>query len=146
MQSRTAPGRALTLHVDNAQFPLTDATTSFRNNIIAEATWSTGLSWAVSATLSRLRLTAPPAPQPCEMLPAGYQIVLGGYLDAADGTICANSDQYQLGVTLRDSNGRLATHTSDVCVLVERTYPALPLPPKNSAYPARDTSRPEFQA
>ena len=80
---------------------------------------SAGLNWAVGDTI-QLRLTAQLELQPCEMLPTGYQIVLGGYLDAADGTICANSDQYQLGVTLRDSNGRLATHTSDVCVLLER--------------------------
>ena len=106
---------ALTLHVDNAQFPLTDATTSGNNIVLS----NTGLSWSIGDTI-QVRLTVP-TPQPCEMLPAGYQIVLGGYLDAADGAICSNSDQYQLGVSLRDANGRLATHTSDVCVLLEKT-------------------------
>ncbi len=120
---RTVPDSlksALTLHVGNAQFPLADASLVASNNIAnSAAVWANpGLSWTVGDTI-QLRLTEQ-TPQPCEMLPAGYQIVLGGYLDTADGTICSNSDQYQLGVSLRDSNGRLATHTSDVCVLLER--------------------------
>ena len=105
-----------TFYVDGSPFKFADA--AFQNSYKTAQWPNINLSWTAGDTV-QLRLTAPEL-QPCEMLPAGYQILLGGYLDAADGAICSNSDQYQLGVTLRDSNGRLATHTSDVCVLLER--------------------------
>ena len=68
---------------------------------------------------------APPAsayhsPGNCVAPPAGYQIVLGGNLDVADGTLCSNRDDYYLGIYLRDANGNPATHTSNICVLLER--------------------------
>ena len=120
MQSRTAPGPVRWDAATSTARPFQACRHYWQRDEYCNVWTSTGLSWTTGDTI-QLRLTAPPLHRrPCEMLPAGYQIVLGGYLDAADGTICANSDQYQLGVTLRDSNGRLATHTSDVCVLVER--------------------------
>lgn len=106
-----------TLYVDGSPFRFADATFNSSNGT---TTWTnTGLSWSVGDTV-QLRLTEQPELQPCEMLPAGHQIVLSGSLDSADGTICSNIKHYQLAVYMRDENDDPATHTSDVCVLLER--------------------------
>ncbi len=103
-----------TLYVDGSPFRLADSGTT--NTF---ATWTNpGLSWSVGDTV-QLSLTAQTLLD-CEDLPANYSIVLAGVGDAADGTLCSNSDDYYLDVSLRDQNGAPVNPTKDVCVLVER--------------------------
>ena len=112
---------ALTLHVGNAEFRLADAAISDSGTGTNDkASWSnSGLSWSVNESV-QLRLTGEPTLRPCEVSSADYRIVLAGVGDAADGTLCSNSDQYYLDVSLRDADGNPVNPTKDVCVLVER--------------------------
>ncbi len=109
----------LTLHVGNAQFSIEDASLITHDGIAnSQATWSnSGLNWSVNEVI-QLSLTEQ-TPRDCEDLPVGYSIVLAGVGDAADGTLCSNSDRYYLDVSLR-KNGAPVNPTKDVCVLVER--------------------------
>ena len=103
-----------TIYVDGSPFRLADATFTAGNavEIRISSGWSGGDRVQLSLTVQSLL--------DCETLPAGYSIILEGAGDVADGTLCSNSDDYYLRVSLRDQNGASVNPTKDVCVLVER--------------------------
>ena len=111
---------ALVLSVDGRQFQLANAGWVSNQGTNDGVLWTnSGLNWNAGDRV-QLSLTAQPELRPCEVLPAGYSIVLEGAGDVADGTLCSNRDDYYLRVSLRDQNGAPVNPAKDVCVLVER--------------------------